>query len=147
MLLDARATGAATHPELAGQLRLQNIALAFPDAPLGVQNLNGVLDINNDKITIAQLSGEAGGGQISASGVIAYRPQLQMDIAVKANHVRILYQDQVRLLLDSNLNLVGNTQASNLTGRVLVNRLSFTPNFDLTSLAQLEFGPESTASP
>jgi translocation and assembly module TamB len=61
--------------------------------------------------------------------------------------VRILYQDQIRVLLDSNLNLSGNTQASNLTGRVLVNRLSFTPNFDLTSLAQLEFGPESMPSP
>src|SRR5262249_25630166 len=115
---------------------------------LGIQNLNGVLDINNDKITIVQLSGESGGGQISASGQIAYRPQLEMDVAMKANHVRILYQDQIRVLLDSNLNLVGNAQASKLTGRVLVNNLRFTPNFDLTSLAgQVESGPESMPSP
>src|SRR5215469_10307968 len=143
-LLNARATGVAGNPQLAGQVRLENIALAFPDAPLRVQNLTGVLDIDNDKITIAQLSGESGGGHISASGQIVYRPQQDMNVAMQASHVRMLYEDQVRVLFDGNLNLVGNTQASKLTGRVLVNNLSFTPNFDLTSLAgQLQSGPES----
>jgi translocation and assembly module TamB len=148
LLLDARATGAAAHPQIAGQVHLQNVALAYPDAPVGLRNLNGVLDIDQDKITITQLSGESGGGQISASGRIAYRPQLEMNVALNASHVRILYQDQIRVLLDSNLNLEGNTQASNLTGRVLVNSLSFTPNFDLTSIAgQMESAPESMPSP
>lgn len=147
LLLNARATGAASHPELAGQVHLQNIALAFPEAPLGVQNLNGVLDISNDKITISQLSGEAGGGQISATGLIEYRPQLQVNVALKANHVRVLYEDQIRVLFDSDLNLVGNAQASKLNGRVLVNNLSFTQNFDLASLAgQVESGPDSMPS-
>jgi translocation and assembly module TamB len=147
ILLNAHATGAAGHPQLAGQVRLQRISLAVPDAPVGVQNLNGVLDINNDKVTISQLTGESGGGQISATGLIAYRPQLQMNVAMQAKHVRILYQDQIRVLLDSNLNLVGTTEASNLTGRVLVDTLSFTPNFDLASLAgQVESGPESMPS-
>jgi len=146
-LLKARATGGAGHPELTGQVRLENIALAFPDAPLRVQNLNGVLDIDNDKITIAQLSGESGGGHISASGDIAYRPRLEMNVAMQASHVRMLYEDQIRVLFDGNLNLGGNTQASKLSGRILINNLSFTPNFDLTSLAgQLQSGPDSMSS-
>jgi translocation and assembly module TamB len=36
-------------------------------------------------------------------------------------------------LLDSNLNWAGTLQASTLTGRVLVDQLSFTPDFDLAS--------------
>jgi len=147
LLLDVRGTGATAHPELKGQLRIQSVSLMTPDAPLGLQNLNGVLDISNDKVNVTQLTGEAGGGQISATGVIGYRPQLQMNLALRAKNVRIRYQDAIRTLLDSDLNLVGTSQEANLTGRVLINSLSFTQNFDLASLAgQVQSGPESAPS-
>src|SRR5437667_9826884 len=42
---------------------------------------------------------------------------------------------------------MGTSKAANLTGRVLINSLSFTPNFDLATLAgQVQSGPESTPS-
>src|SRR5437667_3030911 len=147
LLLDVHGTGATAHPDLKGQLRLQSVSLMTPDAPLGLQNLDGVLDISNDKIDVTQLIGDAGGGQISARGVIGYRPQLQMNLALQAKNVRIRYQDAIRTLLDSELNLIGTSEAANLTGRVLVNSLSFTQNFDLASLAgQVQSGPESAPS-
>jgi translocation and assembly module TamB len=147
LLLDLRGTGAVAHPELKGQLRIQNVALVTPDAPLGLQNLNGVLDIGKDTVNITHLTGEAGGGQISARGVIPYRPQIQVNLALQAKNVRVRYQDQIRTLLDSELNLVGTTKAANLTGRVLINNLSFTQNFDLARLGgQVQSGPESSPS-
>jgi translocation and assembly module TamB len=147
VLLDMRATGAAKNPQVAGQIRVQNVSLIAPDAPLGLQNVNGVLDVANDKINITQLTGQAGSGQISASGVIGYRSQLQMNVALQAKGVRILYQDQIRTLLDGQLNLLGTSDDANLTGRVLVDSLSMTPNFDLATLAgQVQSGPESTPS-
>jgi len=147
LLLDVRGTGATAHPELQGQLRIQNVSLVTPDAPLGLQNLNGVLDVSNDQVNITQLTGEAGGGQISAQGVVGYRPQLRMNVALQAKSVRIRYQDAIRTVLQSDLNLVGTSEASTLNGRVLIDSLSFTPNFDLASLAgQVQSGPESTPS-
>src|SRR5204863_1089950 len=125
LLLDVHGTGATAHPELKGQLRLQSVSLMPPDAALGLQHLNGVLDISNDKVDVTQLTGDAGGGQISARGVIGYRPQLQMNLALRAKNVRVRYQDAIRTLLDSELNLVGTSEAANLTGRVLINSLSF----------------------
>jgi len=123
------------------------VALVTPDAPLGLQNLNGVLDISNDKVNVTQLTGDAGGGQILARGVIGYRPQLQMNLALQGKNVRIRYQDAIRTVLESELNLMGTSKAANLTGRVLINSLSFTPNFDLASLAgQVQSGPESAPS-
>src|SRR5207244_13014045 len=90
---------------------------------------------------------EAGGGQISARGVIGYRPQLQMNVGLQAKNVRIRYQDAIRTVLESDLNLVGTSEASTLNGRVLIDSLSFTQNFDLASLAgQVQSGPESTPS-
>ena len=147
LLLNVRGTGATAHPELRGQLRIQNVSLITPDAPLGLQNLNGVLDVSNDQVNITQLTGEAGGGQISARGVVGYRPQLQMNVALQAKSVRIRYQDAIRTVLESDLNLVGTSGASTLNGRVFIDSLSFTPNFDLASLAgQVQSGPESSPS-
>jgi len=118
--------------------------MTHADAPVGLQNLNGALDVSNDQITITQLAGEAGGGQISARGAIGYRPQLQMNVALQARNVRIRYQDAIRTVLGGDLTLVGSSQAANLNGRVLIDSLSFTQNFDLATFAgQVQSGPES----
>ena len=145
--LDIRAAGPTDHPTVQGQLRLQNVSMISADAPVGLQNFNGVLDVSNDRVTITQLTGESGGGQISARGTIGYRPQLQMNVALQAKNVRIRYQDAIRTVLGGDLNLVGTSQTANLNGRVLIDSLSFTQNFDLATLAgQVQSGPESTAS-
>ena len=145
LLFDVRGTGATANPALQGQLRLQNISMMTPDAPLGLQNLNGVLDIRNNQVNITQLAGEAGGGQISGRGVIGYHPQLQMNVALQAKNVRIRYQDAIRTVLGGDLNFAGTSKAATLNGRVLIDSLSFTQNFDLMSLAgQVQSGAEST---
>jgi len=145
--LDVRAAGRTDHPTVQGQLRLENVSMTHADAPVGLQNLNGVLDVSNDQITITQLAGEAGGGQISARGTIGYRPQLQMNVALQAKNVRIRYQDAIRTVLGGDLTLVGTSQAANLNGRVLIDSLSFTQNFDLATFAgQVQSGPESAPS-
>jgi translocation and assembly module TamB len=147
LLFDVRGSGATAHPALQGQIRLQNISMMTADAPLGLQNLNGVLDISNDQVNITQLAGEAGGGQLSARGVIGYRPQLQMNVALQAKSIRIRYQDAIRTVLGGDLNFVGTSQAATLNGRVLIDSLSFTQNFDLATLAgQVQSGPESAPS-
>jgi translocation and assembly module TamB len=145
--LDVRAAGPTDHPTVQGQLRLENVSMMSGDAPVGLQNLNGVLDVSHDQITITQLSGESGGGQISARGTIGYRPQLQMNVALQAKNVRIRYQDAIRTVLGGDLNLIGTSQAANLNGRVLIDSLSFTQNFDLATFAgQVQSGPESAPS-
>jgi translocation and assembly module TamB len=147
LLFDVRGTGATANPALQGQLRLQNISMMTPDAPLGLQNLNGVLDISNNQVNITQLAGEAGGGQIYGRGVIGFRPQLQMNVALQAKNVRIRYQDAIRTVLGGDLNFAGTSKAATLNGRVLIDSLSFTQNFDLASLAgQVQSGAESAPS-
>lgn len=144
VLLDVRGVQSKGHPAVQGQVRVQNVGLRTPDAPVGIENLNGVLDINNDQVRIAQLTGKAGGGEISATGLIGYRPNLQMNVVLKADKVRVRYQDAVRLVFDSELNLVGTTESSALEGKVTLNSLGFTQDFDLAGLAsQFQSGTES----
>jgi len=133
--LDIRATGSAGSPEIAGQVRLQNIAFATDAAPLGLDKLNGTLDLDSERVRISNLTGQIGGGQISLGGSITYRPSPQFDIALKADSVRLRYPDGLRSVLDGNLAWVGNTSESTVSGRVLVDALSFTQDFDLATFA------------
>jgi translocation and assembly module TamB len=131
--LDIRASGSAKSPQIQGQVRLQDIAMTTSSVPLGINKLNGTLDVGSERIQISSMTADVGGGQISAGGSITYRPVLQFDVALQGNSVRLRYPDGLRSVLDSNLTLTGNMQASSLKGRVLVDALSFTPDFELAS--------------
>jgi translocation and assembly module TamB len=134
LALDVRASGTASNPTVAGQLRLKDIAVNTADAPVGVEKLNGTLDISNDHVRVSQMSAQVGGGQVSVGGSIAYRPAMQFNLALKGQGVRLRYPDGLRSLLDANLAFSGTTQASTLNGRVLIDSLSFTQDFDLASI-------------
>ena len=68
-------------------------------------------------------------------------------LLLQAKNIRIRYQDAIRTVLGGDLNLSGTSDAANLNGRVLIDSLSFTQNFDLASLAgQVQSGAESAPS-
>jgi len=95
---------------------------------------NGILTLTRDRLEISQFSGQVGGGTVTASGAVLYRPTLQFDMAMQAKGVRLLYPEGVRSGLGMNLYLTGTTEAANLRGNVNIYQLSFTPQFDLTQL-------------
>ncbi len=146
--LDVRSSGTTTHPNVQGQVQLKEVAMTTIDAPLGVEKLNGTLDITNDHVQVTEMNGVVGGGQVSVGGSIAYRPSMQFNVALQGKSIRLRYPDGLRSLLDANLALSGTTQASSLNGRVLIDRLSFTPDFDLAKFGdQFSTGASTPAQP
>ncbi len=130
--LDVRSSGPVTSPTVQGQVHFQNVAINTPDAPIGIEKLNGTLDLSNDHLRVTNMTAQMGGGKVSLGGSIAYRPGLQFNLAIQAQSVRLRYPDGLRSVLDANLAFSGTPQASNLNGRVLIDNLSFTPDFDLS---------------
>lgn len=143
--LDVKASGTSSAPQVQGQVRLQNVAFSTQDAPIGIDKLNGTLDLSNDRIQVSQMKGILGGGQVSLGGAITYRPNLQFNLALQSQSIRLLYPDGLRTLLDTNLSFSGTPAASTLSGRVLVDSLSFTPDFDLSHFAD-QFSSGGTVS-
>ena len=135
LLLDVHALGAAKEPQIQGQVHLQNVAISTATAPLVVEKMNGTLDISNNSLQISSLEGQMGGGQVSVGGSIAYKPNLQFNISLQGKSVRLRYPTGVRAILDSNLVLSGTKDASTLNGRVLIDTLSFTSDFDLSKFS------------
>jgi translocation and assembly module TamB len=146
--LNVHASSSGDGPQLEGQANLQNVALATSDVPLGVEKLNGTLAIADNKVQVSQLTAQVGGGQLSMRGLVAYRPKLQFDLTLQGSSVQLLYPDGLRTLLDCNLTLAGTSTASQLTGRVLIDSLSFTPDFDLAKFGdQLSTSTASASAP
>ena len=143
--LDVRSAMSGGKPGVEGQVQLKNVAMTTSDAPIGIEKLNGTLDISSDRVQVSQMTGQMGGGQVTFGGSITYRPSLQFNLAVKSQSVRLLYPDGLRSLLDANLAFSGTTAASTLNGRVLIDGLSFTPDFDLASFSD-QFSTGGTVS-
>jgi translocation and assembly module TamB len=131
--LDVRGSGSASKPEVRGQIQLQKVAYIPSDAPIGVENLNGTLDVDNGRVQIRQLTGQSGGGTISLGGFLDYQPALRFDVAINAQSVRLLYPQGLRTVLNGNLTAAGTTNSSLINGRVLIDSVSFTPDFDLAN--------------
>jgi len=141
--LDVRSSGSAANPAVQGRVQLKDVAMTTADAPIGVEKLNGALDITNDRLQVLRMAGQMGGGQVSLSGSIVYKPSLQFNLALQGKSVRLRYPDGLRSLLNANLVYSGNTEASFLNGRVLIDSLSFTPDFDLAKFGD-QFGTGTT---
>jgi translocation and assembly module TamB len=112
-------------------------------APLGLSNANGVITVTRERLQIKSFEGQVGGGTVTVTGGVAYHPSVQFDLALKANNVRLRYPDGVRAVLASNLSLTGSTQAALLSGRIAIEHVSFTQDFDLATFAS-QFSGESS---
>jgi translocation and assembly module TamB len=130
---------------LNGQIRVVNANLHTADSPVGLEGANGVINVTQTRLEIASFQGQVGGGTINANGAVAYRPSIQFQLGLQANNVRLRYPEGVRAILASNLALIGNPQASQLNGQVRIERVSFTPDFDLSTFTS-QFSGESSDS-
>ena len=141
LALDVRSSG----QDINGQLNLQNVSIIPADAPLGIDKLNGTVDISNDRLQLSTMTAQIGGGPVSLGGSITYRPNVEFNLALQGKSMRLRYPDGLRSLLDANLTFSGSTQASVLSGRVLIDNLSFTQDFDLSKFAD-QFSTGNTLS-
>jgi translocation and assembly module TamB len=139
--LDSKRYGGGTN--LNGQIKIVNANLHTIDSPVGLDNANGVINVTQTRLEISNFEGQMGGGTIKATGAVVYRPAIQFHLGLAANNIRVRYPEGVRAILASNLALTGNTQDSQLSGQVSIQRVSFTPDFDLSTFTSQFSGQAS----
>lgn len=145
--LRATAAGQLSNAKTRGELRIVNAQFSSGTVPLTLESVNGQIHASGNRIEIDRLEGAAGGGNISASGFLVYGRQPTFNVSAKAQSIRLRYPEGIRSILDANLNLTGSQGSSSLTGRVLVDRLSFTQQFDLANLMGQLSSETPSASP
>jgi translocation and assembly module TamB len=127
--------GERSDPNVEGSVQIVNASFVVADAPLGFSNGNGVLALTRDRLNITNFEGTMGGGKVIVRGGVVYHPSLQLDLAISAQGVRMLYPEGVRQGLSANLTLTGTPEHAAMRGQVNVDQLSFAPDFDLSTLA------------
>jgi translocation and assembly module TamB len=131
--LDVSAGGSLKSPGMHGQIKVQNATFATEAAPIGIENLNATMQVSDTGVQITDAAGQLGGGQVKFGGSVIYRPQLEANLSLTGRSIRLRYPDGMRSVFDSDLTLTGNSQGSTLQGRVLIDSLSFTSDFDLSN--------------
>lgn len=127
--------GDLANPAMQGQVKIENAYFSSDLSPLGIEGVNGQVNLSGRRLEIAQLKGTAGGGTVSMQGFMDLGATSNFNLTLQSDSVRLRYPAGLRSVLNCNLQLAGSTAASNLTGRVIVDRLSFTQQFDLSNFA------------
>ena len=131
--VELTAKGKKTEPVIQGRVRIANAVYTSDTLPVGIESLNGDISIVGNRLQIANLSGTAGGGTVSVQGSAIYGNNTSFNLALGATSVRVR-QSGVRAVVDANLSWSGTTTASNLGGRVTVDKLSFNQGSDLAEI-------------
>jgi len=141
------ARGTLASPQVQGQARVVNAAATSGTIPIGFENVNGTFTLNGNRIDVGNFSGNAGGGNVSATGFLTYGGATDFSVNVDANNVRVRYPDGVRSVVSGKLQMNGAPDNSTLSGKVLIDRLSFTRDFDMANFVGQFSGETPPATP
>ncbi|MGC2507359.1 MAG: translocation/assembly module TamB domain-containing protein [Candidatus Acidiferrales bacterium] len=146
VLIHVSGRGNSFESGMRGELQVKDAVFFSASVPIGIEGLNAQINLSGDRADIAKFSGTAGGGTVSATGFFIYGHDPNFNVALNAKSVRVRYPQGLRSVLSGRLNLQGAPSNSQLTGRVSVDRLSFTQAFDLSDFAA-SFSEESGGGP
>jgi translocation and assembly module TamB len=146
LVFDINSFGNRTDPNVQGQIRIVDASVATPDMPLGLQNGNGVVTVTRERLEVTRFEGTVGGGKVQASGGVRYRPEVNFDLALVADGIRLLYPEGLRSGVGGNVTLTGTRETAYLRGQLNVEQISFTSDFDLMEMMG-SFGGTTAAPP
>lgn len=138
--------GTREHPDVSGQVQVAGVAFSSDSLPVGIDSLNGSATLQGKRIRIDKLGGTVGGGEVTVGGTVDLGAQPVYALTVAAKSVRT-HQNGVRAILDTDLNLSGNSGTAMLAGRVVVRRLSFEQGSDLDSIIAQMSGENTVSLP
>jgi translocation and assembly module TamB len=124
-------SGPRTSPNFKGQIKIVDASLSVSGIPLALQNGNGILNLVDDRLDVAQFQGSLSNGAFTARGTLTFRPAVRLNLIMAANDVRTMYPPGVRENIDANLTLTGPLRSLLLRGQVYVNELAFSRGVDL----------------
>jgi translocation and assembly module TamB len=143
---DLQAKGALRDPKLDGNVKVSNAAFFSDDLPLGLESMNGEINLAGNRLTIVKMSGTAGGGTlvVGGSAVVGKNPVFALNLETTSARVR---QNGIRAVVDASLDLHGSSGKAFLDGRITVQKLSFNQGSDLSQIAAQLSGDDTVSEP
>lgn len=141
---DVGVGGTIAQPVMNGRIELHRANINYADLPNGLSNGEGVILLNGKTATIQTLSGESGGGKISVEGFAGFSPRAVIyNLRANASRVRSRY-NSLTVVSNANLQLTGSSRRSLLSGKVTVQKISYSSSSDIGSILTTAATPPST---
>ena len=131
------ATGTLQHPTMQGRLQVTAGTIQYADLPSALNDLNGSLVFDQNRLQIETLTAQVGGGLLSFGGfATVYNRQLNFDLTLQTQDVRLRYPPGISSMATSTLRWAGTPDGSTLSGTATITKLAITPGFDFSSYLQ-----------
>lgn len=142
------AAGTLQHPRMQGRLQVSKGTIQYRDLPSALSDLNGSLVFNQDRLQVETLTAQVGGGQVNFGGYATiYNRQLNFDLTLQAQDVRLRYPAGISSMSTADLRWAGTASESTVSGSATITKLAIAPGFDfsayLQSSAQTSVLPET----
>jgi translocation and assembly module TamB len=138
--------GALQRPTAGGRLQISGGSIQYSDLPSALSDIKGSLVFNQDRLEIETLTAHVGGGLVQVGGyATTYNQQLNFDLSLQGQDVRLRYPPGVSSMTNAELRWTGTPAASTLSGDATVTKLAVTPGFDFASY--LERSAQAAALP
>ncbi len=133
--VSAAIAGTWASPRITGKLRVENTAANYGEFPAGLSEVTGEFVFDQSRLLFENVRASAGGGLLLLSGAVTYADgPLHYEIAGQATRVRIRYPEGMGWLAGGRLQFAGTTRAAVLSGRIIVDRVTLAPGFDLLTV-------------
>ncbi|HTA42436.1 MAG TPA: translocation/assembly module TamB domain-containing protein [Bryobacteraceae bacterium] len=147
LLINATIRGGYISPDVSGRAELQKGDFHYVGFSNGLANANGVITFNGTglRANIQSFRAESGGGQVEATGFAAFTAgQFVFQLGAKTKEVRFRYPEGVSTVSDSDVTLAGTSQRSEVSGTVVVHRVSINPRTDVSAILASSMQPLKT---
>jgi translocation and assembly module TamB len=122
--------GTIDKPDINGKIEINNAGISLIDLPNGLSEINGTLNFNQDRLQIEKLTARTGGGALNLGGYITVERNPYFALTANGRDIRLRYPAGVSAVANADLQFVGTTKNSTLSGDVTVNRFGLNPRFD-----------------
>ncbi|HTG00865.1 MAG TPA: translocation/assembly module TamB domain-containing protein [Nitrospirota bacterium] len=125
-----------SNPAVAGSLRVRQMEVKIKDVPQKISSLNGTFSFAHDRIVAESLTGELGGGTISASGWAQFGSASLMEFSFKSlvDNVTVRYPEGLTSTVSGNLFFDGGAAERTLSGDILIKRARYDKRIEWKSM-------------
>jgi translocation and assembly module TamB len=134
-VMDASLRGTPMRPILSGKLELKNASVFMADVPNGIDNANGTLVFDQNRVLIQEIKAQSGGGDLALRGLVSVGGKdLTFRIQGTATNVRVRYPEGVSTTLNADLSFTGTQNKSLVSGTATVVRSGLNAKTEFGSL-------------
>jgi hypothetical protein len=123
----AEVSGPRSSPSISSTVNVQGPLMPFPGFAHAVTDYSGTAQVEGGRITITDVKGKLGGGEVKGSGEIGLGPSgvETIDLTMDGKDMQIAPLERTRALIDGSARLIKDSRQFVLDGDFLVKRLTW----------------------